>query len=110
MTTEGGVGGASLTEGGVAGASLVEFAVDRGVEVRYARRSQDRRDKVRFVRPSQAQNGEPLVVRGGVHMASSDGVVDSLNTANRRTTVDKYRKRLLIMLHVVQLDNPLPFE
>ena len=109
MTTEGGVGGASLTEGGVAGASLVEPAVDLGDEVRYVRPSQDLGDEVRFVRPSQAQNREPLAVRGSVFRVSSVGAVDSLNNANRRAILDAYRKRLLIMLQVVQFDNPLSF-
>ena len=94
--TRGGVARASLVEGGVAGVSPVQSAVDLG-------------DEVRFVRPSQAQDSEPSCVRGSVLRLSYDGVVDLLNNANRRAIIHESRTRLLIMLQVVQFDNPLPF-
>ena len=44
--------------------------------------------------PAQAQNSEPLVLRGSVFMVLlSDGVVESLNNENRRAIIDEYRTR-----------------
>ena len=79
MMTKGGVARASLVEGGVAGASPVESVVDL-------------EDEVRFVRPSQAKDSEPTLVRDSVLRVSYDGVVDILNNANRRAIIHEYRR------------------